>query len=340
MSLRSTQYGFWLSIITLSVLLSGLSLSALAADAPYAVKRVTVIDRKHVFATVETSDVISARARIGGTVSNLMVDEGTLVKEHQQLAVVRDPKLKLRLDAIDARLQSLKSQRTVAKTALERALALKRSGTISQARLDQMQATYDSLDRGLAALGSDRQVIVQQQTEGAVLAPADGRVLTVLVTNGAVIQPGEPIATLAAKSYILRMQLPERHARYLSKGNVVQVGPRGMDATSTQVDDLKQGRVIQVYPELRQGRVVADVDVAGLGDYFVGERLQVFIATGSRETFVIPAKYLFTRFGLTFVTLKGGVEVVVQPGQTRRDGMEILSGLRDGDELILPGAAK
>ena len=43
-----------------------------------------------------------------------------------------------------------------------------------------------------------------------------------------------------------------------------------------------------VYPEIQGGRVVADVDVSGLGDYFVGERTRVYIDAGKRRAIVVP----------------------------------------------------
>jgi multidrug efflux pump subunit AcrA (membrane-fusion protein) len=94
-----------------------------------------------------------------------------------------------------------------------------------------------------------------------------------------------------------------------------------------------------VYPELDQGRVVADVDVAGLGDFFVGERTRVFVATGDRQTILVPAAFLFKRSGVTFALVKGIGEVVVQPGQARGEDIEILSGLAAGDVLQEPEPA-
>ena len=58
-------------------------------------------------------------------------------------------------------------------------------------------------------------VITQQVEEGDVLAPAQGRVLTIPVTVGAVVMPGETIAKIAANAYVLRLELPERHARFI-----------------------------------------------------------------------------------------------------------------------------
>jgi multidrug efflux pump subunit AcrA (membrane-fusion protein) len=82
--------------------------------------------------------------------------------------------------------------------------------------------------------------------------------------------------------------------------------------------------------------VIADVDVEGLGDYFVGERTRVYVNTGARRAIVIPRSYVFRRAGVNYVKSADGVEVVVQPGAERDDGVEILSGLSDGDVLVAP----
>ena len=73
-----------------------------------------------------------------------------------------------------------------------------------------------------------------------------------------------------------------------------------------------------------------------LGDFFVGERLSVYIATGTRETIIVPSDYLFIRYGLVFAMVKGEGEVVVQTGLKNIKGTEVLSGLRVGDVLALP----
>jgi membrane fusion protein, multidrug efflux system len=94
--------------------------------------------------------------------------------------------------------------------------------------------------------------------------------------------------------------------------------------------------VVLVYPAIDQGRVTADVDVAGLGDYYVGERTRVYVATGTRPALVIPDGYLYRRFGVDYVKLEDGAEIVVQPGLPVEGGLEILSGLKAGDVVAKP----
>ena len=161
--------------------------------------------------------------------------------------------------------------------------------------------------------------------------------LKVHITNGAVILPGEAVATIAAQGYVLRMRLPERHARFIRRGNEVQVeSPAPDNAEPGNGRGLRTGIVQQVYPEMDQGRVVADVEVEGLGGFFVGERVRVYVTTGKRSTFIIPAGYLLSRFGLTYVRLKDGGDIVVQTGQRTGGAIEILSGIMAGDVLVAP----
>ena len=45
----------------------------------------------------------------------------------------------------------------------------------------------------------------------------------------------------------------------------------------------REGRIVKVYPELDGGRVIADAEVDGLGDFFVGERVPVWITVARAQ---------------------------------------------------------
>ena len=259
-----------------------------------------------------------------------------MVEAGQRLALVRDAKQKLKIAAFASKLRSLNAQLHLAKTTLKRVSTLQKTGKASQAELDKTQTQVDVVSADIAALELDQAVVREAQSQGDVLAPARGRVLNVHVTRGAVVMPGEAIADIAADSYILRLMLPERHARFIKKGDKVLVAERGMlDASSSaQQASRRRGTVSQVYPELDNGRVVADVEVDGLGDFFVGERVRVWVSTDKRQAYVIPESYIHRRYGLSFVYLDDGSEIVIQPGTQLATGIEILSGLQTGDVLL------
>ena len=308
-----------------------------AADT-FVVRAIDVADRKAVVATVEPVHQLVARARIGGTIASLAITEGDVVAAGAEIAVVADQKLALQMQALDSRIASQQSQRDQAKADFDRVAELQKRGVSTQTQLDQARTNLDVAERNLAAMRADRSVIAQQASEGAVLAPGAGRALKVPVSAGQVILPGETIATLAEDQFILRLQLPERHAQFMRAGDTVLIGARGMQAQAT--DSMRAGKVRLVYPEIQGGRVIADVEVPGLGDYFVGERTRVYIDAGMRRTLVVPASYVYRRAGVNYVRLTSGDEIVVQPGDPRdiggAKGVEILTGLKDGDTLAAP----
>jgi len=308
--------------------------SALAAEPAWIVRKVEIDDLKAVVATVEPVRQVPARARIGGTILELKVREGDRVARGDRIALVVDQKLSLQIQALDARIQAQQAQRDQARIDFDRAEDLRKSGSGTQARLDEARTRLDVAERTARALRSERDVIVQQSAEGAVLAPGAGRVLKVPVGVGSVVLPGDPVATVATEDYILRLQLPERHARFMKAGDTILVGARGLDPGAREI--LRPGKVQLVYPEIDQGRVIADVEIAGLGDYFVGERTRVHVPTGKRDSMVVPNGYVYRRYGVSYVKLEDGAEVVVQVGVPAAAGMEILSGLRFGDRIVKP----
>ena len=59
-------------------------------------------------------------------------------------------------------------------------------------------------------------------------------------------------------------------------------------------------------------------------------------ATGERNAILVPRAFVYRRAGVDFVRLKDGAEVVVQLGSGDEKTVEILAGLRDGDEIETP----
>ncbi len=337
-----------------AIFISALALQAASAArgaetaaAPEAAKVAVVADvreiddLKSVLATVRSKKVVEARVRTPGTVATLAVNEGDLVTAGKVLGTVVDPKIALRLKASDAQIVAIESRVQTAKADLDRTSELMRRGVAAQARLDQAQTAFDVASNDLKSARSARDVILKEAEEGEVLAPADGRILKVPVTEGSVVMAGESIATIAANAYLLRLEVPERHARHMRAGDALQVGPRGLTASG---GPGAEGRIALVYPEIQSGRVIADADVAGLGDYYVGERTLVWISAGKRPAIVLPAGLTFKRFGLDYVRMLGEngrpIDVVVQLGQpvpgVANADIEVLSGVKAGDRIVQP----
>lgn len=308
---------------------------AARAESTFAVQLSSLSDEKAVFATVESPNVVPARSRIGGTVASLSVRQGDAVTQGQVIAVVGDEKLLLQINSLDAQITGLQSQLAQAQADFSRAQTLFQQGAGPRTTMDQARTAVDVASAALRARTAERAVAQQNLDEGKVLAPVAGRVLTVPLTTGTVVLNGDTIATIGEQPFLLRLRVPERHAVSLKQGDTVRIDPGQLGAA-----EGTDGVITLVYPQIDQGRVVADAKVPDLGGYFVGDRIRVWISAGMREAYVVPDSFVLTRFGLDYVRLRqtdgGAIDTPVQRGSEMPGGVEILSGLKAGDVLVQP----
>ena len=131
-----------------------------------------------------------------------------------------------------------------------------------------------------------------------MLAPRDGRVLTLSAIPGAEVMPGEPIARIAAGALFLRLSLPERHAALLQLGAPVLLAPRGQDGGRPRQAGCVRATSSRSIPRSTTAAwTSADAEVDDLGDHFVGERVKILAPVGEREVILIPRAAVTTRSG-------------------------------------------
>ena len=314
-----------------SLLLAALLGSSAWAE-PVTLSPVTVTEWKSVYGTVEARYRSPARARIGGTLVELSVVEGDEVAAGQELARIVDDKLDFQLAALAAQREALSAQLANAEADLQRGEDLLKNGVTTTQRVDALRTQVDVLKGQIASMAAQADVISQQAKEGVVLAPVAGRVLDVPLTKGAVLMPGEVVAVVGGGGTFLRIAVPERHATVLEAGDTIIISEGDAD---------REGTLARVYPLIEGGRVVADVEIEGLPDTYVGARMLVRLPVGEREALMVPAADIVTRSGLDFIGVQGAEGAALRsivPGEVRVvDGVEmveVISGLAAGDVVV------
>lgn len=314
-----------------ALLLSVAPLPSLAqTGAPLA--PVTITEWKAVYGQIETKDRIPARARVGGTLTELSVTEGDTVTAGQQIGLIVDEKIGFQLNAFDAQLKALQAQLDNARTELTRGQDLMSRGVSTSQQVDALRTQVDVLANQIASTQAQRRVVEEQAAEGAVLAPISGKVLEVPQTKGAVILGGEEVVLVGGGGFFLRLAVPERFATSLKQGAPIRIETT---AGSTE------GKLAKIYPLIQGGRVTADVEVEHLPDSFVDARVLVRLPVAQRQALMVPAAAVTTRAGLDFVTVERAGEAeqrTVVPGEHQlvngSDMVEILSGLDAGDRVV------
>ena len=299
----------------------------------------TVADLKPVPATLTTRDMAEARARISGTLVAMAVKEGDVVRQGQLIGRIKDDRLSLQTGAFDAQVAAAAAEAARAQADLARTRDLFSHGVYAQARLDQVEAQAKAANANLTAARAQRGASAELGAQGAILAPATGRVLVADVPVGSVVMAGQSVARITAGPLVVRIELPEGQARALKVGDTVDLAAEDLRGVAAR------GTITQIYPSITGGQVTADVTAPNLPGDLIGQRVRVAIRIGERQAIVIPRRYVATRFGVDYARLVGADGAISEsPIQTRAspaaDTVEVLSGLRLGDVLTPAEAAR
>ena len=295
-----------------------------------------ITDVRPVIARLEASDTATARARLSGIVTRLDIDEGSVVKKGQIIAIVRDESLNPQIQALDAKISAIEQQLIQYKTELSNAQKLLAKGFVSPIKRDQARTAVDVTAKELKAVQAQRAALVTRRTKGVIKSPANARVNEVLVVQGSSVTTGEVIAKLSTLKGVVRLSLPERHAGQIEQGQIITL--RLPSRSSEQI----QATITKIYPSLRAGAVIADAVVKGGLSALVGERVDVLVPIGERRALRIPKSYIDTRYGIDFVKVHVGEHIIDAPvtladPAADTDGyVETLAGLHIGDVIELP----
>jgi RND family efflux transporter MFP subunit len=216
----------------------------------------------------------------------------------------------------------------------EEALRVARASVVeNRMKADQAQMAQAQLGQARAAAEAAR----VQHDYSLITAPFSGLIVSRLADPGDLATPGQPLLTIEDDSlYRLEAQVPEASIGHVEVGGPVRVT---LDALNRTLD----GTVSRIIPSADPGShtftVKADLPTtAGLRSGLFG---RLALVTGTRRALLAPAAGVLQRGQLSQVYLveNGRAAMrLVTVGDRRGDQIEILSGLRPGDRIIVPAA--
>ncbi|ALR21414.1 MULTISPECIES: efflux RND transporter periplasmic adaptor subunit [Sphingomonadaceae] len=293
-------------------------------------------DMKVVGAEIATRDQAEVLARIPGILTSLSVRAGDTVQKGQRIGMIVDSRLGYETSAYGAQTAAAQAEAARTNADLARIRDLYGQGVYAKARLDQAVAAARAADAQVAAARAQQGASVSVAGQGAVIAPASGRVLRADIPAGSPVAPGMSIATVTAGPPVLRLMLPESVAGQVHPGARVIVNEADMPSGQ------REGSVAQVYPAITGGQVRVDATLPGLSTQFIGRRVSASVEIGTRKALVVPRSFITTRYGMDQVQIvaegKRLSMVPVQIAPTADPALvEILSGAAAGDVLFAPG---
>jgi len=276
-------------------------------------------------ANLVAEDQVKVLAEAEGRVERLQVEEGDLVTKGQVLAVLVQDEAKIAKSKVELKASN-------ARAALERAKDTHDQGLISAETYDTLEMEYEFA----------RQEVAEAEwrlAKTVIRAPFSGRVTERFITLGQHLRPGDELFTVADYDpLIARIYLPERDVMELEEGREVRI------TLAANAEFSFTGRVRQIAPVVDTATGTVKVTVEAVQPP-AGVRPGAFVSIGIvREQH--PSALLLPRVSVirelraahVFVTEDDtAVKKAVELGLEEGDMVEALSGVADGDKVVVAG---
>jgi len=278
------------------------------------------------------SVIATCTAKIGspaeGPVMNCEIREGDSVQKGQILLKIG------RRQAADALVEAAKESLSREKEDLRRIEQLVKGGAIPAEELDiarlQVSRANAELSKALESAG-----------DYEIMAPWDGLVNKVYVTDGYFVAPRETLVEIYDPcSLVISAAVPEKYAARIQTGAEVNVK---LDAWP---GDTFTGHIERIYPYLDQRLRTRTVEIAleKSVDFAPGmfARLEVMLETAS-DTVIVPAEAIVSTpkgNAVFIVKNKKAARRSVETGIEADNHIEIISGIQPGDMVIVAGNDK
>ena len=321
-------------LATLLWLIAGGVANAAQAAIPVIVSEVNAMafeDRVEALGTLRANESIQITASVTETVSALYFDDGERVEGGQLLVAMTSAEEQ-------ARLKEARAREREAATQFRRVQSLAQQGTASQALLDERSRERQTARAQLVAIES-------QLSDRLIKAPFPGVIGLRNISVGALVEPGDRIATLDDDSVLkLDLAVPSIYLATLKPGLPVTAttpayGDRAFEGELSSIDS-------RVDPVTRS--VIARVLLPNEDRLLKpGLLMQVTLRKNPRTALVIPEAALMPMGREQYVFVAEPSDSGHKASKrrvaigTRRPGLvEVLSGLEKGERVVTHGTLR
>ncbi len=303
--------------------------------------------------TVRAAHTSYVAGRMMGAVTSLAVKEGDAVEKGQLLLTIDDRDVVQKVKAAEAGHQEAvkalelgKQNRELIDITYQRYKKMYEEKAISRQEMDQFETQKKvaglEYERGLemvnrAAAGLAEAKIYLGFTH--VTSPVKGVVTEKKTEVGSMAMPGIPLLTIeSAAGFRAEITIDESLSGKLKNGSPVLVS---IDALNRQMN----GMIAEILPVIDPLSRSFTVKVSLIGPGLrTGLYAKVRIPKGKKELLLVPRSAIVEKGQLTGVYAVDGQEVVtyrlVRTGRAYDDRLEILSGLKTNDRIIVGGVEK
>lgn len=275
---------------------------------------------------------------VPGKVTNFNYEVGDKVSQGAVLFTVDTTDLQNNMRSLEASYNVAKLGRDNAKSTYENNKLLYDEEIISKQEFDQIKYAYESAEAQLESIQVQMDNLKKSISDCSVTSPMTGVIATRGVERGGFASQGAPAYTVMDLSTIkVEVGVSEQVLNTIHVGDKVSV-------LMTAVSELPlEGTVSTIAPAAGQtGMYTVKVELNNKdGKIKSGMMAEVsFTMESSKDTIVLPRNAVIEKDNEVYVyVVENGVakKVNVELGIESGDTIEILSGLKDGDNVVTKG---
>ncbi len=308
---------------------------ATASSGPVYVVRDTVVD-----AAVDAAGVAQPVAeatlstKLMGSVEAVLVREGDHVKAGNPLVRIDARDLRAKRAGVAASITEAEAMQQEARRHAERMRALFADSAAPKAQLDAAETGLARAEASVAAARAGGRELEAMEAYATVRAPFDGMVTGRFVDEGAFAAPGTPLVKIQdARRLRLSVTASPDAVRRLRRGDALEARIED-DTVTAVVEGVVPAPGGNLY---RVNALVPNAD----GRFLPGSAATLALRQGERPAILVPTAAIVRQGDLTGVRLstESGPELRwVRLGRAHGDFVEVVSGLRAGDRVLLRSA--
>lgn len=283
-------------------------------------------------AAVQTKENLVLNAEYGGTLLQVYVTEGQKVSKGQILAKIDD-------GGLSQQLAQMEIQANLAKTTFERQQNLWNQKIGSEIQYLQAKSSYEAQSKAVAQMRD-------QLAKTTLRAPFNGTIDDVITDKGAIVAPGAPIVRIVNLSNMyLEAEVPEKYVGTIQKGsNVIVDFPILGESLNTKISQASsyinpgnRSFIIQINVPNKEGKIKPNLSgKIRINDYTNANAISVPLSIISENA--EGEQYLYVVENVSKDGLATAKKRIITTGKTQGNVIEILDGIKDGDQIIKEGA--
>jgi membrane fusion protein (multidrug efflux system) len=289
--------------------------------------------------TLKPGEEVIVSSQIDGILKELRVQEGSMVSKGMLLARIDDTDYRLELSRVEAAMRQMEASLANLKVEFERKDALHKEGLVSRQQYDDIVMrrllAEGEVERAKAALDMAR----ERLTKTKIHAPMVGAVKEKKVTPGDYIRNGTPLLQLTLNNPVkLNFTITEKDVARL------KTGQECLFKVDAFPDREFKGTLSVIYPNLEERTRSLQVEALVPNPQLLlkpGLFARVTLYTGDAvEKVIVPITSLLYENNKVKVFVVEGdqaKERIIRIGAKYDESMEIVEGLKGGEQLIVVG---